>query len=230
MPSFDIIVSSEVPESFRVNAIKEAFTLQINGRVEEHFRGEIPIENVNWNIGVIVGASGTGKSTIAKQVFGDNYIAEYEWDDRPIIDNLPEGKKIEEIGKVLNSVGFSTVWSWLKPYKVLSEGEKMRVNLARAILEERDLIVFDEFTSTINREVARVSSCAVAKAVRRLNKKFVAATCHYDILDWLEPDWVFDTNSMSFFLTKGNTKDLSLILKSVRFIESSGQYLGNITI
>jgi GNAT superfamily N-acetyltransferase len=26
-----------------------------------------------------------------------------------------------------------------------------------------------------------------------LNVRFIAVTCHYDILDWLEPDWVLDT-------------------------------------
>jgi len=61
--------------------------------------------------------------------------------------------------------------------------------------------VIDEFTSVVDRTVAQIASCAVAKAVRRLGqapaesgtvRKFVAVACHYDILEWLNPDWVFD--------------------------------------
>jgi GNAT superfamily N-acetyltransferase len=46
----------------------------------------------------------------------------------------------------------------------------------------------------VDRTVARAASYAVAKAVRadRCCEKFVAVTCHEDILPWLEPDWVLD--------------------------------------
>lgn len=97
------------------------------------------------------------------------------------------------------SVGFGSVPSWLKPYSVLSNGEKVRADLARAMLE-KDFIVFDEFTSVVDRQVAKVASIAIHKAIKRLEKKFIAISCHYDILEWLEPDWVFDTNEMKCFL------------------------------
>lgn len=74
----------------------------------------------------------------------------------------------------------------------------MRVDLARSILEERDLIVFDEYTSVINREVAKSGSFAIQKAIRKLGKKFIAVSCHSDIIDWLDPDWTFYTDSMEF--------------------------------
>ena len=76
----------------------------------------------------------------------------------------------------------------------------MRCDIARAILEKRDMFVFDEFTSVVDRNVARVSSLAIQKAIRRQNKKFIAVTCHYDVQDWLMPDWVFNTDDMTFQL------------------------------
>lgn len=119
---------------------------------------------------------------------------------------MPQNYEVNEITKIFNSVGFATVWSWLKPYNVLSTGEKMRVDLARAILEKRDLIVFDEFTSVINREVAKTGSFALQKSIRKMNKKFIALSCHYDIIDWLEPDWIFCTDDMKFKYVRGNLR------------------------
>jgi GNAT superfamily N-acetyltransferase len=63
------------------------------------------------------------------------------------------------------------------------------------------LIVFDEFTSVVDRNVARIASAAIAKAVRsqRIDCRFVAVTCHYDVTEWLEPDWILDMASSTFF-------------------------------
>ena len=72
------------------------------------------------------------------------------------------------------------------------------MTLARAIAENDDLVVFDEFTSVVDRTVAQIGSAAVAKTVRRAQKKFVAISCHYDIEAWLDPDWVFDSSSGAF--------------------------------
>lgn len=196
MPNFDIVRTFNCPSSFKVESIKGQFNLSTS-KVVEKFLGSLPIEDFDWNVGIIYGASGTGKSTISQQLFPQNYIREFKYDDKPVIDSMPKDKTTEQITKIFNSVGFATVWSWLKPYSVLSTGEKMRVDLARAILEENELIVFDEFTSVVNREVAQVSSFALQKSVRRMNKKFIAVSCHDDIVEWLEPDWTFNTNTMT---------------------------------
>lgn len=165
------------------------------------FIGDIDIPE-NWNIGVIVGKSGTGKTTIAKKLFGD-YIYNPKYTDEPIIDNFPKNKSMEEISSILNSVGFSSIPSWLKPYSVLSNGEKMRVDLAMAIMQDQEIIIFDEFTSVVDREVAQVGSFSLQKKIRKDNKKFIAVTCHFDILEWLNPDWIFNTDKMEFELPRG---------------------------
>ena len=86
----------------------------------------------------------------------------------------------------------------MRPYAVLSNGEKFRVDMARTLAEMPDLAVVDEFTSVVDRQVAQVGSSCVAKAVRRRGRKFVAVSCHYDILDWLQPDWVFQPHTGVF--------------------------------
>ncbi len=62
------------------------------------------------------------------------------------------------------------------------------------------LVVFDEFTSVVDRNVARVVSAAVAKGIRtgQIGRRLVAVTCHYDVTEWLEPDWVIDMATATF--------------------------------
>jgi ABC-type ATPase with predicted acetyltransferase domain len=79
----------------------------------------------------------------------------------------------------------------MKPQAVLSNGERFRVDLARRLLELPDPIVVDEFTSVVDRQVAKIGAHAVQKFVRKHNRRFVAATCHYDVVEWLQPDWIF---------------------------------------
>jgi hypothetical protein len=61
-------------------------------------------------------------------------------------------------------------------------------------LSSLPLVVFDEFSSVVDRNVAKVCSAAIAKGIRNGNlaNRFVAVTCHYDVAEWLAPDWVLD--------------------------------------
>lgn len=147
----------------------------------------------DWNIGLIVGPSGSGKSTIARELFGDQLAQGWPWPgDKSILDGFPEGLTIPQITSLLSSVGFSSPPAWVKPFHVLSNGEQFRVNMARTLAEGGSLDVVDEFTSVVDRQVAQIGSCAIAKAVRAANRRFVAVACHYDIVDWLQPDWIVD--------------------------------------
>lgn len=229
MPNFDIIKEVNPKESFRVASIIGKFDLQTKN-IKERFSGEIDLDS-DWQIGLIVGSSGTGKSTIAKQLFSNAYITKFKYLAETILDDMPKESSVEDITKAFNSVGFSSPTSWLKPYDVLSNGEKMRVDLARCLLENRDLIVFDEFTSVVDRTVAQIGSFAMQKAIRKTNKKFIAVTCHYDVNDWLLPDWIFDTNKMEFIKTskkKDQTLD-SISMKQIKNL-NIGKCLLSITI
>ena len=193
MQSFNIIKEIKPKKTFRNEKVIGMFDLSEKNYIQK-FEGNFDLKE-NWNIGLIVGNSGTGKSTIAKQLFKTN-IFDFKYDDNSIIDNMPQNKSVEEIIKTLNICGFNTPTSYLKPYHVLSNGEKMRVDLANSLLQKNEIIVFDEYTSVIDRNVAKIASFATQKKIRELNKKFIAVSCHYDIEEWLMPDWVFDTNEM----------------------------------
>ncbi len=205
MPTFDIIKQSKPKKTFRVASIIGKFDLQ-SDEIVEQFQGNIDLPD-DWKIGLIVGKSGTGKTTIAKQLFNDVYITSYDYTHETVIDDMPSDCSIEDITSAFNSVGFSSPPSWLKPYNVLSNGQKMRVDLARAILDKQKLFVFDEFTSVVDRNVAQIGSFAMQKAIRKSDKQFIAVTCHFDVADWLLPDWIFNTDTMTFQLFEGQKKN-----------------------
>ena len=191
---FDIKKIHRPKKTFKLSQLEGIYDLKIE-KVEEHFKGNIELPE-EWNIGVIVGPSGTGKTTIAKELFQKNLVTSFKWGNNSIIDDFD--CSIALTTRLLSSVGFSSPPSWIKPFAVLSNGEKMRVELARAMAEKENLFAFDEFTSTVDRQVAKIGSLAIQKSIRNNNKQFIAIGCHYDVLEWLQPDWVFDTKNFNF--------------------------------
>jgi len=225
---FDFVNSWGKPDSFRAQSVVGSFTLD-DVKLKKRFKGSLPIEGNDWQIGIIVGRSGSGKSSIAKKLFPDAYITGFEYGHACILDDFPEGIETGEITRLLCSVGFASPPDWLKAYRCLSQGEKMRVDIARALCLAQKVIVFDEFTSVVDRDVAKIASFAISKAIRRdKDKKFIAVTCHYDVVDWLDPDWVFCTDSMEFDRKKGSGRPLNS-----RFIGAAspcGKCFGTFTI
>ena len=225
MQNFNIVRKNKVNKTFRVAKVMSDFDVSME-HSNEHFEGKIDLPN-EWNIGLICGGSGTGKTTIVNELFKDNLITNFKYDDNSILDNMPKNVTTEEIEKMFYAVGFGSVPSWLKPYKVLSNGEKMRVDLARALLE-KDFIVFDEFTSVVDRQVAKTACIAINKAIKKTNKKFIAVSCHKDIIEWLQPDWLFDTDNMQQVFQSAH--DLKKNLQSEVVGENNGINLENIII
>lgn len=225
MPNFDIVRTSKLDNTFRVAKVKSDFDFQ-KEEIFERFTGEIRLPD-QWSLGLIVGNSGTGKTTIARELFGDDIVDGYEYTHASVIDDMPQGCTVDEITKTFYAVGFGSVPSWLKPYRVLSNGEKMRVDVARSILG-RDFTVFDEFTSVVDRDVAKTLCVAVAKSIRRSGKKFVAVSCHKDIIEYLQPDWVFDTDKMTCFFP--SARDLNGSSRFESAGETNGRSLASIII
>jgi len=235
MPAFDFTYTWHAGNSYREQAVIGTYDLK-DVKLEKHIKGNIPIEGLTWQIGAIVGSSGSGKTSIARQCWPDAYYRDLKerYQSSCFLNDFPEGLSVKEIGAALCSSGFSEPPSWLKSYAVLSQGQKMRVDIAMALCLPQSLVVFDEFTSTVDRTVAQVGSYAVSRAVRRHpGKRFIAVSCHFDILDWLEPDWVYNVDSGEFIDYTGVKKNgvtRPLISRFINAVYPCGRCLGSIII
>lgn len=194
----DVRVSTPVSRSMRARQLSAMFDVPEHDESEREWHGDVPLDERDWNVGLIVGPSGSGKTTTARQLFGAEQLP--TWDALSVIDDFDDSLSMEQIAASCQAVGFNTIPAWLRPHEVLSTGERFRVELARRMIEspdDRPLLV-DEFTSVVDRQVAKIGAHAVQKWVRRNARQFVAVSCHYDILDWLRPDWVLEPATMTF--------------------------------
>jgi len=194
----EIIRRSDVPESWRTARVKGLFDLPSATSREFRLSMDLDLSGSDWGIGVITGASGSGKSQLARELYGNVIEPEsMRWSASSILDDFREDLSVDEITSALTAVGFSSTPNWLCPYSVLSLGERFRVVVARALVEaDADHpLVIDEFTSVVDRIVAKVCATAIAKAVRLRSQRMVAVTCHRDVIPWLNPDWVIDLDT-----------------------------------
>lgn len=175
------------------------FDIPVDEKLVLEWEHRLPLNEKEWQVGLIVGPSGAGKSVLANKLWPNQVKESYEWDNtKSLVDNFDKTLQVTEITSTLNAVGLGSVPAWLRPYNTLSNGERFRADMARALTENSELTVIDEFTSVVDRQVAKVASHCVQKAVRRTTKKFVAVTCHYDVEDWLQPDWLYDVATQTF--------------------------------
>lgn len=143
-----------------------------------------------WNIGVIYGGSGTGKTTLLKE-FGNLSFCKFD-EEKPLISNF-DWLEPKEATFLLSAMGLASVPTWLRPFSLLSNGEQYRAELAYKVgkAKENEVVLIDEFTSVVDRDVAKAMSNALQKYIRRTNKKIILASCHFDIMEWLLPDWTY---------------------------------------
>jgi hypothetical protein len=173
----------------------------------------------DWSVGVIVGPSMAGKTTLARELFGD-VIEPGRWtwpDDKLIVDGFPTS--VEESCSLLSSVGFSSPPDWKKPYRALSNGGKFRVDLARALAEPLPVLDIDEFGSFVHEQARKVAAAAAAKAARRLGKKLVGLLVHDDAVPYFEPDWVITMvagEPVRAVMTRGLLRRPEITLKVIR--------------
>lgn len=142
---------------------------------------DAPKRDGSWGIGLIVGPSGSGKTTLLSEHYGIS--KPFAWDESKAIASQVDFNK-------LMAVGLNSVPSWCRPFHVLSNGEAFRANMAAVLASDTS---FDEFTSVVDRNVAKSCSHAIQRHIRKEGLKGVVfSSCHYDIIEWLQPDWVFD--------------------------------------
>ncbi len=187
----DIHREVEIEPTIRTELLSSMFEVPAKTKLSVSLSGDLPLDDRPWSIGLIVGPSGSGKTLLLNNLFGGSELL--HWEHKSVIDDFAADHSMEDIARVCQSVGFNTIPSYLRPYSVLSNGERFRVEVARRLLSPINPICIDEFTSVVDRQVAQFGCHAIQKYIRGCEyKKFIAASCHYDIINWLQPDWILE--------------------------------------
>ena len=132
----------------------------------------------DWNILLICGKSGSGKSTILREIYGDVKPIEYDY-DKCVISQFPRLSE-EEACDLLSSMGLSSVPTWLRKPQELSNGERARLDIAKAIYDANGgVVLLDEYTSVVNRSAAKSMSHALQRYVRQKGLKVIECEKDY---------------------------------------------------
>ena len=158
--------------------------------IVDHQESKITIPKLPANgIVLLVGTSGSGKSTILKTV--DQKIKSVIDNDLTVIGNFSSPERGEEL---LLSCGLRTIPAWFRSPATLSNGEFHRFEMAKIL--DGGINVIDEFTSVVDRDTAKSLALSIRKFYDRSEstEPLYIASCHRDIIDWLDPEWVYDTD------------------------------------
>ena len=201
MKTYSLELKSDSSKTFMAQKAANSFDINLSEKLTHSFSIKADVET-EYNVGLIVGASGSGKTVLAKKIWGENCFYEINNLNKAVIDLFPENTSYNERASILTGVGLSSVPCWLKPLKVLSNGQRARAQAGLALFY-KDNPVIDEWTSVVDRTTAKIMSHCVQKMARRNNKKIVLISCHYDITEWLKPDWVIDCNDINYYDYRG---------------------------
>ncbi|MGE9834997.1 streptosactin export ABC transporter GggC [Streptococcus orisratti] len=167
----------------------------------------------------LVGASGCGKSTLLNMIYGEvlpdsgrvtyagqnlvkeqidksiSYILQesYVFDGLSLEDNITLGKSLDDtkINQVLNRVNLAFLKGHILYGEQLSGGEKQRLEIARGLYHNCDLILADEVKSNLDKENAG----QISDILLSLPQTLVEVIHHYDDETLAKYDRVIDLSS-----------------------------------
>ena len=222
-------VSTRAEMSENVLRVASMFGLGVEEEREEIILPRTGVPVRSGEIVFVTGASGSGKSTILRLLKdeitrrGKGNVIDFDGDivwggvgdcatDLPVVDCFG-GKKIEDVLRYLSIAGLNDAFVMLRKLSELSDGQKYRFRLAKAICaaeeindgkvedneeadkDEADIVIFaDEFGATLDRITAKILAKNVQRWIRKKGKRvcFVAATTHDDLLEAFDADVVIE--------------------------------------
>ena len=200
----NIVLENDIILTDTTEKISNAFDYEFTGKTTTEI--VVPKFPDEFQIGLIVGASGSGKSTLLSK-FGKEETIKWN-NDYCIADNFDS---YEDAMERLGAVGLNSIPAWLQSYNTLSNGQKFRADMARRL---KDNAVIDEFTSVVNRECAISCSNSIQKYIRSKRlKNIVFCSCHYDIIEYLQPDWIYNTDTKELSVGRSVRQKPDIVLE-----------------
>ena len=194
----------QVPRTKLTNQVERAF-----GTSLDTFEHTI-LKSLNFSINpesicLVTGMSGTGKSTVlqllSKKIQPTSGNLEMPQDvkigtlspihsKKPLIDFLGKGNMNRGI-ELMNSVGLSEAFLYVKPFQELSTGQKYRAMLASLFSTSNNLWLIDEFCESLDPITTKLVAKKLKTVAAKHQATVIVCTADYEtFLETLCPDQI----------------------------------------
>jgi len=183
---------TRVERTPRVLEIAEAFGLGLDAKEFVVF-DNVELEVEQGDVVYITGESGGGKSLLLRELrtqmeaggLSVVSIDDTELLDKPLTEQI--GSSTNEGTNFMGMVGMNDAHIWLRNPSQLSDGQRYRFRLAKAIESGAKVWFADEFLAVLDRTVAVNVAFNMQKIARTVGATLVVATTHSDMIDDLAP-------------------------------------------
>jgi ABC-type ATPase with predicted acetyltransferase domain len=184
---------TKVQRSPRILEIAEAFGIGLDDKEFVVF-DNLSLEVRQGDVVYITGQSGSGKSLLLKELHKQMLerkkkvvnLDEIILEDKPLIDQI--GTDTNDAIRLLSGAGINDAYLFVRKPNELSDGQRYRFRLAKAIEQGTEVIVADEFLAVLDRVAAKVIAFSIQKLARKSGVTVVVATTHTDMVPDLSPD------------------------------------------
>lgn len=149
---------------------------------------------------LLIGPSGSGKSSVLAEIerrfAGGCRVDRVSFPgDVAVIDRIAPWGLLRDALAILTACGMGEAHLWVRSFSSLSDGEKFRARLARAIaLHGRSSpsapLLCDEFCSILHRRAAKAIAFGLRKIATRRRLCIVLAASNEDVISDLQPDTI----------------------------------------
>jgi ABC-type transport system involved in cytochrome c biogenesis ATPase subunit/GNAT superfamily N-acetyltransferase len=198
----------QIPLTPYVRLVMDSFGIETH-QIRSRVLGPFDLSLSRGTVTMVTGASGAGKSillqAISGRIIGPGLTKQVVEEPRSIgaetLSPLPDGIPIfqyfadkfgpDKAFSALCQVGLSEAMVFIKPFEVLSMGQRYRAMFASLILSDSPLWLIDEFCSNLDPITSKIISLRLRRlAVRAQRFVVVAAANSEHFVDALSPDTV----------------------------------------